>query len=98
MQIAAISHDEFLAHKPLISEAAALLVEELAWYESDDKKVLGIVMRDRSDNDYSIVVMAHNEGAVRAVDMDVSFGSEDAAAKVLFDKMRAWAQGITYAD
>jgi hypothetical protein len=38
-----------------------LIAEELDWFEHGDERVLGVLIRDRTDNDYSGIVLARDE-------------------------------------
>jgi hypothetical protein len=40
---------------------AVLIGEELGYFEHADERVLGVLMRDRSDNDYAGFVFARDE-------------------------------------
>jgi hypothetical protein len=49
------------------------LHEELMWYATDDDRVLGVVIRDRVDNDYSWVVLTREGGETfKGVDLAAS--------------------------
>ena len=38
-----------------------LMAEELGWFEHADERVLGVLIRDRTDDDYSGIVLARDE-------------------------------------
>jgi hypothetical protein len=65
------------------------LHEELAWYATDDGSVLGVVIRDRIDHDFSWVVLTHSHMAdgYCAVDCAASLPSQDAAKEALHSAM-----------
>jgi hypothetical protein len=79
------------------------LHHEVAWYASVDDRVLGIVVRDRIDNDFGWVVLTRARepdiapatglpippSAYRCVDMETSYPSLAAAAAALHQAMRA---------
>jgi hypothetical protein len=46
------------------------LHEELAWFATDDDRMLGVVLRDKVDNDFSWVLMAHIDLVGRGEDGD----------------------------
>jgi len=47
---------------------AAYFGEEAAWFEQSTERVLGVVVRDRTDNDFAGIVMARDRrGRFRAV-------------------------------
>jgi hypothetical protein len=81
------------------------LHHEVAWYITVDDRVLGIVVRDRIDNDFGWVVLTRARepdvalatgatippSAYRCVDVETSYPSLDAAAAALHQTMRvAW--------
>src|SRR5438132_11923121 len=46
--------------------------EETAWFEHGSERVLGIVVRDRTDNDFTVIVMARDRRRLfRAVEVTV---------------------------
>lgn len=49
-----------------------MLHEELAFYATENDLVLGVVIRDRVDNDFSWVVMAHKSIATPQFDNEVT--------------------------
>lgn len=87
MQVLSITKGEFLAHKPQVAPMAAMLAEELAWYEREDKRTIGVVIKDRHDHDFSFVLMAPQAGKMRAADVATSFKTEDEATKELLRRM-----------
>jgi hypothetical protein len=78
------------------------LHHEVAWYTTVDDRVLGIVVRDRIDNDFGWVVLTRARepdvalatgatippSAYRCVDVETSYPSLDAAAAALHQAMR----------
>ena len=68
----------------------ALITEELAWYANSDERVLGIVLVDLIDNDYSWVVFGRDElQRYRAIDVSTSHATIDEARSTLFRAMEA---------
>lgn len=74
------------------------LHEELAWYATDDDSILGVVIRDRVDHDYSWVVLTQTSGrGYSAIDGDASLPSQDVAREALHVAMeRVHAQSIFF--
>jgi len=76
---------------------APALHDERAWYATDDNTVLGIIVRDRIDNDFGFVVLAQDtvlteapSGGYGCVDSAVSHPTIDAAIIALHDAMRRY--------
>jgi hypothetical protein len=66
------------------------LHRELAWYATDDDAVIGVVILDLVDKDYSWVVLTENEGpGFGAIELGTSLPSEDDATAALHDAMRS---------
>ena len=72
-----------------ISRMCLPIYRELAWYATADDAVLGGVILDLVDYDYSYIVMTMNEQGVgyTAVDGAVSLPTEDAATEALYAAM-----------
>jgi len=69
------------------------LYEELEWYATggEPPRLLGLVLRDRFDNDYSWVILACGANLqYRAIDMKVSIASQALALDALKVNMRHW--------
>ena len=67
------------------------LHHELMWYATDDDAVLGVVILDLVDKDYSWVVLTENDqgSGFTAIDIGASLPSEDDATAALHDAMRS---------
>jgi hypothetical protein len=53
------------------SPQTVLSSEELGWFEESDERILGVLIRDLEDNDFSSVVLARDRlGRFRAVWVD----------------------------
>jgi hypothetical protein len=67
--------------------------EELSWHATADDRVLGVVIRDKIDDDFSWVVLMRNpgDGLFRCIDLKVSLPSESEAERALWAAMREWA-------
>ena len=65
------------------------LHRELMWYATNDDAVLGVVVLDLVDKDYSWVVLTENDQGpgFSAIDLGTSLASEDDAAAALHDAM-----------
>jgi hypothetical protein len=64
--------------------------EEIMWYATDDDRVLGVVIRDRVDNDYSWVMLLREVGeAFKGVDLATSRPDIETATKELHAAMEA---------
>ena len=61
-----------------------LYTEELAWFEYDDERLLGILIRDRVDSDFSCVVLGRDErGRYRFVNGTISKETQSEALREL---------------
>lgn len=61
---------------------------ELAWYASPDERVLGVLLHDLVDNDYTWLVMGRDEAlCYRACDLKSSFETRKEAYSSLMDAM-----------
>jgi hypothetical protein len=66
----------------------ASLIEEVEWFAGDEKIVIGVLARDRNDDDFSIVVLGRDERQqFRAIDTDVSIENVNDARAQLIQKM-----------
>jgi hypothetical protein len=73
MAINSISREEFDAYQPARTPNIEALVEEVEWFADDRGVIIGALARDRTDNDWSFVVLGRDErGAFRAIEFDVS--------------------------
>ena len=75
-------------HIPMSGHPA--LHRELMWYATDDDAVIGVVILDLVDRDYSWVVLTENSQGpgFSAIDLGTSHPSEDDATAALHDAMR----------
>jgi len=65
-----------------------LLTEEFKWFATRDERLLGIVLRDRVDDDFSWAILARDERLrFRAIDNNVSLPTIDAARDELIAQM-----------
>jgi hypothetical protein len=62
--------------------------EELMWYATGDDRVLGVLIRDKIDDDYTWVVLTRRAGETwRAVELEVSKVTVDEARSGLHAMM-----------
>lgn len=68
------------------------ITDELAWFATPDERVLGILLHDLIDDDYSWVAMGRDETLrFRAVDVSTSLKSLEDAKKALFTALEKLA-------
>ena len=72
-----------------------LMSEELSWWSDEQEQVLGLVFRDRADDDYGWILMARDKlGRFRCVDLDASLRSASYAQSGLRQRIgRAVEEG-----
>jgi HJR/Mrr/RecB family endonuclease len=91
MAIRKISEREFYENSIQKNPMASVLGEEKKWFIDNDKNLLGIIVLDKIDKDWSYVVLAKDEdNEFRAVDVDASMQSMDYAENALLIKMRTY--------
>lgn len=72
--------------------AVRSISREFAWYASRDERVLGVLLYDLVDNDYSWLVMGRDEAfRYRACDLESSLETKDAAYASLMDAMTRYS-------
>lgn len=70
-----------------------ILCEELEWHSSPDERVIGVLLRDRTDGDFSWVILGRDRlKRFRALDLNVSLETETSARAQLLGKMEQHAQ------
>ncbi len=94
--ITQITAEQFLAAVSARNPAAGVIYDELEFYSAADGWYLGVLIRDRTDGDFSYVVLAPDPaGSPRAIEFSDSIPSVDAARRSLLAEMgRAAAGGI----
>ena len=86
LELKNISEEEF---QTLYEGPPSFMHEEVEWVSDLLEHVLGTVVRDRIDDDWSYVVLGRDEhGTFRAVDLKVSLPDEETASEQLWQKMR----------
>jgi hypothetical protein len=63
--------------------------DEVAWYMTQDDKLLGIVVRDKVDNDFKWVIMRESGGAWEALDLGKNWSDSTTATAELHQAMKA---------
>lgn len=92
MSLKRISEDTFNDYNFTRLPSLMLATEE-HWFSDDDANLLGTVLRDKIDKDWSIVIMALEEdGQYRFADAEVSIEEEDGALARLSSKMSEFAK------
>lgn len=75
------------------SPTMALVARDLAWYEEGNEKVLGLIALDLPDKDYVSTVLGRDaKGRFRAIWLQVSIATQEAAAALLERKLAEFAQ------
>ena len=64
------------------------LHEEVMWYATSDDRVLGVVIRDRVDNDFGWVILTQDSNMFRAIDVQTSCSTVELATEELHGAMR----------
>lgn len=83
-----LTRDEFESFNPVRGPMAPLVGSEQEWYADARKNVLGILVLDRIDSDWSWVVLGRDQrGKFRAIDADVSVEDRDAARDALLERL-----------
>ena len=66
-----------------------LCIEEIEWFATRDERLVGMLARDRIDSDFSWVILGRDERLrFRAIDLNSSLPSPDAARQQLFERMK----------
>lgn len=87
-----ISKARFEALTYSVVPSVWVFVEVTEWYSDQDEIVLGVVCRDRQDNDWGYVVMGRDaNGLFRAIDTAVSMSGADSARNALHLKLSYYA-------
>ena len=67
------------------------LNEEIMWYATSDDRILGVVVRDRIDDDFGWVVLVRDPDVFRGIDVQTSLPTVQAAIEELHSFMRELA-------
>ena len=88
MNINTISRKEFDGFKPLRHPEAELRFEETEWFADEEGIVIGVLARDRADDDWAYAVLGRDEqGTFRAFENDASIVRRDDARHQLISTM-----------
>lgn len=83
-----ISEDQFYSYSVLKSPMASAIGEEIKWFQDETNNLLGTVIQDKIDKDWSYVILALDEdGQYRATEVNASIDSEDSSENELLRKM-----------
>lgn len=70
------------------------IIEEFAWFESDDGRVVGVQTLDRYDRDFGWIALGRDEcRQFRAIDVDSSLETAGEAREALIAAMERWQAG-----
>lgn len=87
-RIRLIVREEFDRFEPFRAPEAERIFEEVEWFADVDGLVIGVLARDREDNDWAYVILGRDErGAFRAFENEVGFGARDEARQQLIGIM-----------
>jgi hypothetical protein len=88
-EIHKLNEKEFDAFKPLRGSLAALVGDEKEWYADRRGNVIGVLILDRIDKDWSYVVLGRDQhGKFRTIDAQVSFETQEDARDRLITELR----------
>lgn len=88
MGIKTLTRNEFDGFKPMRAAGIEALIQEKEWFRDDASNILGAVLFDKTDKDWSFVIMGRDEkGKFRAIELDASIRTQDDARKKLMAKM-----------
>jgi ribosomal protein L30 len=66
-----------------------LFIEELEWHATTDERVIGLLVRDREDFDYGLIILGRDERLrFRAINVESELATLNAARESLFAKMK----------
>lgn len=88
-EVQKLNEKEFDAFKPLRGSLAALVGDEKEWYADRRGNVIGVIILDRIDKDWSYVVLGRDQhGKFRTINAEVSFESQQEARDRLLAELR----------
>lgn len=88
-EIHKLSEAEFDSFRPVRGPLGALIGEEKEWYADRRRNVIGVLILDRIDRDWSYVILGRDaHGRFRAIDAQVSFESPEQARTQLRSELR----------
>lgn len=93
MAIEKIQKSQFDLFNPGRTAMIQMLTEERAWFADAKRNVLGTVLLDKIDNDWSYVVLGRDEQSdFRSIDMNANFATQADAESELLEKMRQYEE------
>lgn len=91
MAIRSIRPQTYEAFDPPRSAIGDLLFEEVEWFVDSNNIILGVVVLDREDNDWSYAVLGRDlRGSFRAIGTQVSIETRNGARERLLARMEAF--------
>jgi len=97
MAIRPVSRRLFDSHRPTRGPLSPLVADEQEWFVNDEQSLLGILIRDKVDDDWGYVILGRDQRKrFRAIDAGVSFKKRETAREKLVRAMSDFAQsGVT---
>ena len=88
MGVRSVSRGEFDAYDPVRSENVEEVLEETEWFADDDGIVIGVIAKDKADQDWFIAVLGRDvRGDFRAIDVESCIRNIDEARSQLLAMM-----------
>ena len=88
MSVVQITKKEFDSKNPARVGTAQIISTEKSWYADSDRNILGTVILDHIDKDWTYIVLGrHEDGLFRCIDLDTSIESKALAEQRLQDTM-----------
>jgi hypothetical protein len=92
MLLERLSRERFNALCYSRQPAAHIMSEEVEWWTDPDERVLGLVARDTTDDDWLWIVLGRDEKALfRCIDIHVSIETQEAAREQLHHKLESYS-------
>lgn len=79
-----ISLEVFNSYKPMRDPMIADIAEEVSWFRDSEESVIGVVLRDKTDDDWVFVALGRDErGRFRAIELAASIPTREEAESAL---------------
>jgi len=78
-----IDRQRYDSYKPIRHPISVLTMEEMAWFERRDGKAIGMLVRDKADDDYGWLIHREQEDQFRADEIEVSIETPEKATQNL---------------
>lgn len=89
MAIKSITRQQFNGFKPTRQGMVTAITVEREWFADETETVIGTVLFDRIDGDWSWVALGRDQkGKFRAIDVGIDNSSQDIARTKLWDAMQ----------